>query len=309
GRRARAAPPARCRPAAPVTGAATWSGPAPARPGRTAPRPVVPGACPPGRRPACGPPSAATPRWRSSSGCILGRSTDRWRGTLAARPARRFGIPWLTMRERLRFLYGDELGDRTAAELERLLDRFRARLGSRGRTRRAFDQRDAILITYGDTLLSPGRPPLGALAEFASRHLEGRASGVHVLPFFPYSSDYGFSVTDYERVDPALGDWDDLDPLRARFKLMFDFVLNHVSAESEWFQAFLRGEPPYDGFFITVDPDTDLSGVTRPRTTPLLTRFETAKGSCWAWTTFSADQVDLNYRNPQVLLRMIEVML
>jgi sucrose phosphorylase len=213
------------------------------------------------------------------------------------------------MRERLRFLYGDELGDRTAVELEQLLDRFRGRLGVREPARGGFDQRDAIVITYGDTLLSADRPPLRGLGEFALRHLAGRVSGIHILPFFPYSSDYGFSVIDYERVDAELGDWDDLAPLRPGFKLMFDYVLNHVSAESEWFKAFLRGEPPYDEFFITVDPGTDLSGVTRPRTTPLLTRFETAKGPRWVWTTFSADQVDLNYGNPLVLLRMIEVML
>jgi sucrose phosphorylase len=213
------------------------------------------------------------------------------------------------MRERLRFLYGDELGDRTAAELDQVLDRFRARLDRREPATRDFDERDAILISYGDTFLSPGETPLLALGEFASRHLRERVSGVHVLPFFPYSSDYGFSVIDYDRVNPELGDWADLEPLGSQFKLMFDFVLNHVSAGSEWFQCFLRGEPPYDEFFITVEPGTDLSGVTRPRTTPLLTRFETSKGPRWVWTTFGPDQVDLDYRNPRVLLRMIEVML
>ena len=84
------------------------------------------------------------------------------------------------MRGRLRFLYGDELGDRTFAELEQLLARFRGRLGPREPTRRGFDERDAILITYGDTLLSSDRAPLRALGEFAARHLAGRVSGVHV---------------------------------------------------------------------------------------------------------------------------------
>ncbi|MBA2450749.1 MAG: DUF3459 domain-containing protein [Chloroflexi bacterium] len=172
-----------------------------------------------------------------------------------------------------------------------------------------FDERDAILITYGDSVLAPDMPPLQALDAFAARRLSELVSTIHILPFFPYSSDYGFSVIDYERVNPALGDWDDVATLRVRFKLMFDVVLNHVSAESPWFQAFLRGEPPYDGFFITVDPRTDLSGVTRPRTTPLLTRFETASGERWVWTTFGPDQVDLNYANPAVLLRMLDVIL
>lgn len=134
-------------------------------------------------------------------------------------------------------------------------------------------------------------------------------STIHVLPFFLASSDYGFSVVDYLAVDPALGSWDDIARLRQRFTLMVDVVLNHVSAESAWFRAFLHGEPPYDRFFINVDPRVDLSGVTRPRTTPLLTCFPTARGEQHVWTTFSADQIDLNYAEPAVLSRMIEVML
>lgn len=209
------------------------------------------------------------------------------------------------MRERLRRLYGTEAGDRTAGELEALLAKF----PPRGGTRRSFDQADALVIAYGDSFLSPARPPLRTLEEFAARRLKDLVSGLHILPFFPYSSDYGFSVMDYLRVNPELGDWDDVGALAANFDLMFDFVLNHVSVASAWFQAFLRGEEPYAGFFITVDPATDLSQVVRPRTTPLLTAFETAAGPRWVWTTFGPDQADLNYANPRVLLAMVEVML
>ena len=212
------------------------------------------------------------------------------------------------IRERLRLLYGQEAGEGVAVELGRIIERFRGRVGSRAAGSR-FDERDALLITYGDTFLSGQAQPLAALDDFASRHLEGRVSGIHVLPFFPYSSDYGFSVVDYLRVNPELGSWEEIGALGSRFRLMFDFVLNHVSAESHWFQAFLRCEPPYDEFFIVEDPATDLSAVRRPRTSPLLTRYETASGPKWVWTTFSADQVDLNYRNPRLLLRMAEVML
>ena len=151
---------------------------------------------------------------------------------------------------------------------------------------------------------------MATLKDFAVRHhLEGRVSGIHLLPFFPYSSDYGFAVKEYLAVRPDLGTWADVEALDRHFQLMFDFVLNHVSAESPWFQGFLQGKEPFRDFFITVDPSTDLSTVTRPRTTPLLTRFETALGPRWVWTTFGPDQVDLNYRNPDVLLRMLEVML
>jgi len=213
------------------------------------------------------------------------------------------------LRDRLLDLYGARQGERTAEELEGLLARFRPRLAGRDPGGRNGEGNDALLITYGDTLLGTAETPLAALRAFALRHLEGRLSGIHLLPFFPSSSDYGFAVEDYLAVRPELGAWADVERLHAEFQLMFDFVLNHVSAESEWFQGFLRGEAPYRDFFITVDPATELSTVTRPRTTPLLTRFETALGPRWVWTTFGPDQIDLNYRNPEVFLRMLEVML
>jgi glucosylglycerate phosphorylase len=213
------------------------------------------------------------------------------------------------LRDRLLTLYGPDLGERTADQLEVLLARFRPRLAGREQAGRDGSANDALLITYGDTILGSGTAPLAALREFAARHLEGRVSGIHLLPIFPYSSDYGFSVTDYLAVRADLGTWADVAALHADFQLMFDFVLNHVSAESAWFQGFLRGEAPFRDFFITLDPATDLSMVTRPRTTPLLTRFETSDGPRWVWTTFGPDQVDLDYRNPVVLLRMLEVML
>jgi len=212
-------------------------------------------------------------------------------------------------RSRLEVLYGPVVGATAAAGLDALLGAFRPRLAVRAGAEREATGNEALLITYGDSLLDPGRPPLAALREFAVRHLDARVSGIHLLPFFPFSSDYGFSVEDYLSVRPDLGTWSDVEALNADFRLMFDFVLNHVSAESAWFQGFLRGEAPYRDFFITVDPATDLSMVTRPRTTPLLTRFETTDGPHWVWTTFGPDQVDLDYRNPEVLLRMLEVML
>jgi glycosidase len=222
------------------------------------------------------------------------------------------------MRERLRYLYGSDDGDAAFAALERILNAFPARPRTRVPADR-FDQADAVLITYGDTFLPgsglPGSDsaesdrPLTALRTFAERHLDGLLSTVHILPFFPYSSDYGFSIVDYEQVNPELGRWEDVEALGGRFALMFDLVVNHCSAESPWFQAFLRGEPPYDQYFIVTDPSADLRGVTRPRTTPLLTQVETANGPVSVWTTFGPDQIDLNYANPAVLLRMIEVVL
>ena len=150
---------------------------------------------------------------------------------------------------------------------------------------------------------------MATLRTVIDRHLAPEINGVHVLPFHPASSDRGFSVVDYGAVDPAFGTWDDVAALASGRRFMADAVLNHMSAESDWFQAFLAGEPPYDRFFRTVDPGADLSRVVRPRTLPLVTTFGGADGPLHVWTTFSADQVDLDYRNPDVLLAALDILL
>ncbi len=173
-----------------------------------------------------------------------------------------------------------------------------------------FSERTVTLITYGDTLQKAGEAPLQTLHHFLNRRLKGILDTVHILPFYPYSSDDGFSVLDYTAVDPKLGNWDDVSALSADFRLMFDAVINHMSAQSEWFRRFLAGDPAYQGLFLTESPQTNLSDVTRPRTSPLLTPFVRDDGqTVYAWTTFSADQVDLDYRDPRTLLRILRVLL
>jgi glucosylglycerate phosphorylase len=167
----------------------------------------------------------------------------------------------------------------------------------------------AILIAYGDHLYSDGETPLQTLYRFASEHLQGLIGGIHLLPFYPYTSDDGFSVVDYLAVNPDLGDWSQIEAFQPEFRLMFDLVLNHCSVSSDWFQRFLRNEAPYNDYFVTAFPETELSAVVRPRTHPLLTPFETAIGTRYVWTTFSPDQVDLNYANPAVLMEMIRILL
>ncbi|MGD8363959.1 MAG: alpha-amylase family glycosyl hydrolase, partial [Desulfobacterales bacterium] len=137
---------------------------------------------------------------------------------------------------------------------------------------------DAILVTYGDTLTREGERPLCTLHRFATQHFKGVFSGIHILPFFPYSSDDGFSVTDFLTVRSDLGSWKDVRAIGADFKLMIDLVANHVSAESRWFQNYLAGEKGFEHLAIEVDPAADLSGVTRPRSLPLLTEFDMHSG-------------------------------
>jgi len=215
----------------------------------------------------------------------------------------------------LTFIYGAETADQIFLDLLHRLDAFRRDYAALDAAptppppAERITQADSILITYGDQIREPGHPAFLSLAQFIESRLRGIISTVHLLPFYPYSSDDGFSIIDYTAVDPVMGDWPDLAPLRQNFRLMFDAVINHVSAQSHWFQAFLQDDPPYRDYFITVPPDTDLSSITRPRALPLLTPFETAAGRQHVWTTFSADQVDLNYKNPAVLLDIIDVLL
>lgn len=168
---------------------------------------------------------------------------------------------------------------------------------------------DVFLITYGDMVQRQGEAPLRTLHEFAKAHLGGAINTIHILPCFPYTSDDGFSVSDYRKIDPALGDWGDLEAMSRDLRLMYDFVCNHCSASHEWFQQFLRNEAPGRDYIQTADPALDLSAVVRPRPTPVLTSFETAAGPRAVWTTFSADQIDLDFHNPELLLEMLDILL
>ncbi|MEP7291918.1 MAG: sugar phosphorylase, partial [Chloroflexota bacterium] len=151
--------------------------------------------------------------------------------------------------------------------------------------------------------------PLQTLRKTLLQTIYPTVNGLHILPFSPYSSDDGFSVIDYIAVDPALGSWNDVRAFKPEFRLMFDAVINHISAQSAWFQGFLRGEDPYREYFIPMNPATDLSLVTRPRALPLLSPFESNAGTQHLWTTFSDDQIDLNYANPDVLIAILRVLL
>ncbi|MCA0849271.1 sugar phosphorylase [Salipiger thiooxidans] len=168
-------------------------------------------------------------------------------------------------------------------------------------------QNDAVLITYGDSLIDGTHKPLDLLNDFLLTRMKGVVNGVHILPFFPFTSDDGFAVTDYRKVNPQLGEWADITRIGSEFHLMSDLVLNHVSSQGVWFNAYRQGQKPYDGFFFEADPSDDVSMVVRPRTTPLLQEVETAMGTRHVWCTFSHDQIDLDFRNPEVLLEILRI--
>ncbi|MDM2845329.1 sugar phosphorylase [Citrobacter portucalensis] len=210
------------------------------------------------------------------------------------------------IRETLTQLYPQEDNQAIAAKIEQLIQRWKPR----AHTAVPLDQSRIWMIAYGDSICAKGAKPLAILHQFAKLWLKGTISDIHLLPMFPWSSDDGFSVVDYRQIDPNLGQWSDIEALAGDFNLMFDFVINHISQHSPWFQGYLRGEPRYQNYFINADPNDDYNQVIRPRTLPLLTPFKRVTGeNAHIWTTFSADQIDLNFHEPEVLLESIDVLL
>lgn len=223
--------------------------------------------------------------------------------------------------DNLKVLYGELDAEANYWEIERLMQvhfahkpiemiESDAALDPRDR----FTEEDIVAITYGDLIDSPNTHPLRALSIIFENLFRGVFNTVHILPFYPYSSDRGFSVIDYETVDPKLGRWEDIERLGDEYRLMFDGVINHVSSKSEWFREFLARNPNFEDFFVSFESPQAISEehlrmILRPRTSSLLTEYQTLQGPRWVWTTFSPDQIDLNFRSENVLFRVISVLL
>ncbi len=171
-----------------------------------------------------------------------------------------------------------------------------------------WSENNVLLITYGDSICSSqSESALKTLDRFLDQRLRGTITGVHILPFFPFSSDDGFAVIDYLTINPDLGSWDDIRSIASKFNLMVDLVVNHASSQHVWFDQFKQGQQPGCNYFIEVDPEADVSAVVRPRSTPLLVDVKTVNGLKHVWATFSPDQVDLNFANPDVLIEFMQV--
>ena len=223
--------------------------------------------------------------------------------------------------EKLTVLYGELDAQTFYWEVERIMQVHYAHKSEELRRadaefdpRDRFTEEDVVAVTYGDLIESPNMRPLVALRVIFEKLFQSVFNTVHVLPFFPYSSDRGFSVVDYEEVDPNLGRWEDINRIGQNYKLMFDGVVNHISSKSEWFREFLNCNPDYHDSFVSfesaqaISPD-HLRLILRPRTSSLLTEYQTLRGPRWVWTTFSPDQIDLNFRSERVLFRVLTVLL
>jgi sucrose phosphorylase len=209
-------------------------------------------------------------------------------------------------RKHIEYLYPNHV-EETLASIYSLIRKYSSQIQ---KETFAFSQKDVVLIAYADSFKSKNKTDLQTLHQVSKKYLKGLINTIHILPFYPFTSDDGFSVVDYKKVKPDFGDWKDINHLHEDFNLMFDAVINHISKSSDWFQGFLRGDKEFENFFIEENPDNkELNKVTRPRTLPLLHPFLKEGKETHIWTTFSEDQVDLNYSNPKVFLEVLEVLL
>jgi sucrose phosphorylase len=217
--------------------------------------------------------------------------------------------------QKIKILYPKE-AKQILLEIERILHRQRI-LKKYFKKKSIFDEKDIFLITYPDSFFIKNKKPLNALYYFLDKYFKDEFSAIHILPFYPFSSDRGFSVVNFYQVKKEFGSWSHIEKIANRYRLMSDLVLNHVSTKSKWFKGFLSGKKKYKNYFISfLEEETkndDFKKVFRPRATSLLTPFKTKDGLRYVWTTFSVgdytDQVDLNYKNPEVFLEMIKILL
>lgn len=218
------------------------------------------------------------------------------------------------IQENIKFLYPEKAGE-VFEKIQELLDVYRdhqliLEKKEKYKNQSVLSERDAFLITYADSIVSDDEKPLRTLNKFLKYHVQDSFSGIHLLPFYPASSDGGFSVIDFRVVDEKVGSWEDIVEIGQDYRIVVDLVLNHISKKSEWFQQFLAGNGKYADYFLSYEEEVDTSEVFRPRVHPLLTPFEMANGETrYVWTTFSEDQVDLNFQSPEVLLEILDIML
>lgn len=214
---------------------------------------------------------------------------------------------WNNIEDRLKKLYSEADAQYAFDKLQQLVEQYGEKDQAQADSK--WSQEDVMLITYGDTFQEEGVWPLQTLKKFLDAHVKGAINNVHILPFFPYSSDDGFSVIDYTMVNPDLGDWEHVEAIRENYDLMFDFVVNHVSRESLWFTDYKADRAPYNRYFVEMEGDEDVSQVTRPRNSPLLVPAYTHRGRKMVWATFSSDQIDLNFKEVEVLIKMMEILM
>ncbi|MDC3039618.1 alpha-amylase family glycosyl hydrolase [Candidatus Pelagibacter sp.] len=175
--------------------------------------------------------------------------------------------------------------------------------------KKKISEKTTLVICYGDSVYSRKKKSIKVFQNFFQKKLKNCFNTIHFLPFYPSSSDSGFAVKDHYKVDKKLGNWLDIKNISNSNSVMADMVINHSSARGLWFKNFLKKKEPGKDYFLTVDSKFNTSNVVRPRDHKLLKEIKIFKKSDYLWRTFSPDQIDLNFKNPSVLIQFIKIML
>tara|TARA_A100001015_G_C15031146_1_gene733300 strand:- start:549 stop:2273 length:1725 start_codon:yes stop_codon:yes gene_type:complete len=170
-----------------------------------------------------------------------------------------------------------------------------------------WDQEDCFLITYSDSIKKKSKDNFKILDSFLDQYCKD-FSFIHILPFYPYSSDDGFAVIDYNQVESENGNWDDFSKISSKYKVMADLVINHCSSQNQLFKNYLNNTEPGSDFFISSKKKfNNFSKVVRPRSSELSKKVKVKGKKEYVWCTFSHDQIDFNFKNPKVLLYFLRV--
>ena len=149
---------------------------------------------------------------------------------------------------------------------------------------------------------------VGDLRGIAARLDHVASLGVDALwlsPIYPSPlADFGYDVSDFSAVDPVYGTLADFDALLAAahergLKLLMDLVPCHTSIEHPWFRE-------HPDWYIWADGDEPPNNWIASFGGPAWTRDE--QTGRWYLHSFYPEQPDLDWRNPEVVAAMQDVM-
>jgi len=209
----------------------------------------------------------------------------------------------------LRTIYKPSLNERDIDHLkDQIIQIIKKFNQNNSKKKLTISEKTSLVICYGDNINSNQKSSIQVFQNFFKKNLKKYFNAIHFLPFYPSSSDSGFAVKDHYKIEKRIGNWSDIKKISKSNHVMADIVINHSSARGLWFKNFLKKKRPGKDYFLTVNSKFNTSKVVRPRDHKLLKKIDIFRKSDYLWRTFSADQIDLDFKNPSVLLRFIKIM-
>ena len=197
----------------------------------------------------------------------------------------------------------------SAKRINQLINDYKSK-STNSKSPESWSENTVLLITYADNVNKgvTGKT-IRDFILFYQKYFSTFIDTIHFLPFFTSSGDGGFSVKDHEKIDPSYGNWKEISDFSKNANIMTDLVLNHASSKGKWYRNFIENKRPGKDYFFTIDNNYDCSNVIRPRDHELLKDVKLEIGNKKLWCTFSYDQIDLNFRNPDVLLEFVKLII